>query len=368
MAVGCPPLSHRFAAPQPEPHEVATATRNAEGNPVPVSPTLYRHGGPPRYACRGVCRPSASRYREQRKKDDGWVVAPSRMPTKASARIKTDRREARPRARLARAEPLSARKAATVHRTACGRSPAARHRPGARGPDPSPVARRGAWSNPGSPHRLASRRPRPGHAHPARRQRLAQARPEHGQVWRVPPVVEARHAWRGGPGPGAVILGAALGALTRRAPAPSSTATGQTTAQHPGQPWAGPSEAWHTVRRLAVSSCNRRATPYLVLTRPSAGACASPGVQAQAVPTPQGHCPLNATGFLQASAETQPRCGGTLDGVQRLGQDTRASSEAGTRRRQGRWSPPHGDQQAHPASLPGSDSWDARRAKTIMKT
>jgi hypothetical protein len=33
---------------------------------------------------------------------------------------------------------------------------------------------------------------------------------------------------------------------------------------------------------------------------------------------------LNFEGFLRASAEPQPRCGGTLDGVKRLGKDTRA--------------------------------------------
>ena len=33
---------------------------------------------------------------------------------------------------------------------------------------------------------------------------------------------------------------------------------------------------------------------------------------------------LNSEGFLRASAETQPRCGVTLDGVKRLVKDTRA--------------------------------------------
>jgi transposase len=37
------------------------------------------------------------------KGDDGWVVAPSLMPQKAGERVKTDRRDAGPRARLARA-------------------------------------------------------------------------------------------------------------------------------------------------------------------------------------------------------------------------------------------------------------------------
>src|SRR5262249_38548325 len=38
-----------------------------------------------------------------------------------------------------------------------------------------------------------------------------------------------------------------------------------------------------------------------------------------------------------AAAETQPRCGVTLDGVKRLRQDTRAEPEAGTRRTPVRW-------------------------------
>jgi hypothetical protein len=53
-------------------------------------------------------------------------------------------------------------------------------------------------------------------------------------------------------------------------------------------------------------------------------------------------CTLNAAGFLRASAEAQPRCGVTLDGVQRLVQDTRVAREAGTRRMPGRWEPTHG--------------------------
>jgi hypothetical protein len=43
-----------------------------------------------------------------------------------------------------------------------------------------------------------------------------------------------------------------------------------------------------------------------------------------------------------AEAETPPRFGVTLDGVMRLLQDTRAETEAGTRRRQGRREPTHG--------------------------
>jgi hypothetical protein len=43
------------------------------------------------------------------------------------------------------------------------------------------------------------------------------------------------------------------------------------------------------------------------------------------------------------------------------GRHTRAESEAGTRRRQGRWEPTQGEQQAQPSPLPGSGSADGRR-------
>ena len=43
----------------------------------------------------------------------------------------------------------------------------------------------------------------------------------------------------------------------------------------------------------------------------------------------------------RALDETQPRFGVTLGSVMRLGKDTRAETEAGTRRRQVRWEPTH---------------------------
>jgi hypothetical protein len=53
----------------------------------------------------GPCGSWLSRYRAQ--KDDGcWVVAPSCMPNKAGDRVTTDRRDARPLARLMRAGDL----------------------------------------------------------------------------------------------------------------------------------------------------------------------------------------------------------------------------------------------------------------------
>jgi transposase len=50
------------------------------------------------------------RYRSLRNKDDDcWVVAPSLLPKKTGDRVKTDRRDARQRARLARASTPGAR-------------------------------------------------------------------------------------------------------------------------------------------------------------------------------------------------------------------------------------------------------------------
>ena len=66
----------------------------------------------------------------------------------------------------------------------------------------------------------------------------------------------------------------------------------------------------------------------------------------------------------RASAETPPRGGGTRDGGKRLGQDTRAAPEAGTRRRPVRWEPTHGEQQEHPAPMAGSGSADVPRTST----
>ena len=77
---------------------------------------------------------------------------------------------------------------------------------------------------------------------------------------------------------------------------------------------------------------------------------------------------FNSERFPSASEEAQPRCGVTLGGVMRLVQDTRAESEAGTRRTQVRWYPTHGYQQDQPSHIAGSDFSDAPREKTCMQT
>src|SRR5262245_45849970 len=80
------------------------------------------------------------------------------------------------------------------------------------------------------------------------------------------------------------------------------------------------------------------------------------------------HWPLNVERFQRASEEAPPRCGVTLGSVKRLIKDTRAESEAGTRRRQGRWEPSHESQRDQPSSFTGSASADALRTKNIMMT
>ena len=79
---------------------------------------------------------------------------------------------------------------------------------------------------------------------------------------------------------------------------------------------------------------------------------------------PAHPCTHHSAGFRRASHEAPPRCGVTLDGVKRLGKDPRAAREAGTRRRQGRWDPTHGEQPDQPSHFPGSGSSAARRKKT----
>jgi len=49
-----------------------------------------------------------------KKGDDGWVVAPSLLPQKPGDRVNTDRRDAVPRARLARSGALTAVDGPTV--------------------------------------------------------------------------------------------------------------------------------------------------------------------------------------------------------------------------------------------------------------
>ena len=171
--------------------------------------------------------------------DDGWGVAPALRPTTAGERVTTHRRDAVPLARLARAgalplvagphvaaaashaltrapaDPRSARTEAQGRRTACVRRQALRSAGRAHG---GPAHRRWrsavVWPTAAPPIVWpAYVRAIPDST--ARRQRLAQARPAQVHAWRLPPVVEALQALRGGHCTVAVTRLAARGDLTR---------------------------------------------------------------------------------------------------------------------------------------------------------
>ena len=263
--------------------------------------------------------------------------------------------------------------------------------------------------------------------HPARLQRLDQALREPGPAGRLCPVVEALQAWRGVPCTVAVTLVAAMGALTRfeRPRAlrkfwgllPSESASGaprrqgaMTTAGHTHArrvvvegAWASRSPAtgsrhWHLrlekhptviqdssgkaqVRRWKRSRrLGSRGQHAKVVTgamaRELSGVRWAMAKEGPAVASDEDGWQGDVLRSIvqlgkvrqRASAETQPRGGGTLDGVRRLVQDPRAETEAGTRRRPGRWEPTHGEPPDHPSCLPGSGSSEAQRVKNSMQT
>ncbi len=153
-----------------------------------------------------------------------WGVAPSPMPHQAGDRVKTDRRDAGPLARLrrsgalppvdvpagaddairdlarAREEAMRELKAAQVRLSAVLRRHA-RRAPGRAPGGPAHLRWRaeGVGATPAQP-RVFQASVRAGHAHPARLPRLEQARQAHVTTGRRPPVVEARQAWRAVPG------------------------------------------------------------------------------------------------------------------------------------------------------------------------
>jgi transposase len=168
-----------------------------------------------------------------------WVVAPSFMPQKTGDRVKTDRRDAMPRARLmrsgdltpvsvpavdaeairdlsrARAETLRDLQAATWRRTACVRRHALRS-PGRAHWSPAHLRWLSAVVCPTpAPQIVWQADVQPVTAQTARLGRLELARHEQVNTWRCAPGVAAPQALRGVPCTVAVTTGAALGALTR---------------------------------------------------------------------------------------------------------------------------------------------------------
>jgi transposase len=204
----------------------------------------------------------------------GWGVAPSVMPQQAGDRGNTERRDAVPRARLmrsgdltagygpqvedeairdlsrAREEASQALKAATCRLNAV----LLRHALRAPGRAPwGPAHRR--WLSAGvcatpAPHIVCQESGRAGHEPTARLPRLAHARHEPVHTWRLQPVLEALHAWRGVPGTGAGTIVAALGELPRVAPPDRAGVT-----------WACPPQPTPGVRGVGGARAPRRAPP-----------------------------------------------------------------------------------------------------------
>jgi transposase len=343
-------------------------------------------------------------YRSLTKKDDACrVVAPSLMPKTAGARVNTDRRDAVP---LARAETLSDCKDATLRLHAF----VLRHDIRSTGRANWNLAPLRGRSEVGCPtpaqHSVLQEYVRAVTAHPTRLQRLAQAHPEHVKAWRVPPGGEALQALRGVQCTVAVTRVAEMGALRRfdtpRAlmqvwgvlPAEYSSGDRRqqgaiTTAGKPHARRALVAGAWASRYPAKVSHHLqvRREKPPTVLQdirwKAHVRLCqryrhlGARGQQAHLVTVAiarqlpvaaygsrtDRHCLHNAAGCRRASEEAPPRWGGTLGSVQRLGQAPRAERAAGTRRRQGRGEPPHGEPQAHPSPIAGSASSEARRVK-----
>jgi transposase len=179
-------------------------------------------------------------YRYLRQTDyDCWVVAPSLMPPKAGDRVKTDRRDAMPLARLARSGDLTAVSVPTVEDEAIrdltrvredtlSDRKAAKFRlkafllrhdiryTGRAHWSPAPLRWLSAVGCPTpAQHIVLQADVRAVNEHTERLQRLAQERQEHVHAWRLHPVVEALQALRGVQCTVAITMVAELGDLTR---------------------------------------------------------------------------------------------------------------------------------------------------------
>jgi transposase len=167
------------------------------------------------------------------------VVAPALIPTKAGDRVTTDRRDARPWARLrrsgertpsdipsvadeasrhlsrAREDAIRELKAAKVRLNAVLLRPDIRDTGRATwGSAHRRWLSEVIWATP-APHSVFRAYVRAVTEHAERLQRLERALWEQVKPWRLAPVVEALQALRGGQCPVAVTIGAALGDRTR---------------------------------------------------------------------------------------------------------------------------------------------------------
>ena len=151
------------------------------------------------------------------------MVAPSLLPKKPGARVKTDRRDAVQLARLARSgdltrareETISALTDAKFRLKACLLRQDIRYVGRAHwGPAHLRWLSAVVWPTPAQPI-VFPEDVRAVNEHTARLQRLEQALQEHVHAWRLHPVVEALQALRGVQCTVAVTMVAAIGALTR---------------------------------------------------------------------------------------------------------------------------------------------------------
>jgi transposase len=151
------------------------------------------------------------------------VVAPSLIPPKPGARVKTDRRDARQLARLARSGDLTAVEVPTVDEAAM-RDLTRACADGSRALKDAKCRLKALWLRqdsrevvcpPPAPPLVSQAYVRAVQEQTERLPRLEPARQDHVQAWRLNPVVEARPAWRGVQCTGAVIRVSEIGALTR---------------------------------------------------------------------------------------------------------------------------------------------------------
>ena len=152
--------------------------------------------------------------------------------------------------------------------------------------------------------------------------------------------------------------------LSRHSQSPSAPATRITTQSDPRHQVESPVRPWTRDRRLVARGQHANVVT-VAMARALVGFMWAIAQQVPLIAKVQNRAAStpNSEGSQGASAETQPRCGGILGGVRRRVQETRAESEAGTRRRHGRWEPTHEEQQEQPSHIAGSGSFDAPRSK-----
>jgi hypothetical protein len=160
--------------------------------------------------------------------------------------------------------------------------------------------------------------------------------------------------------------------LSRQRQSPSATAARKAVHGHPGQQLEGPSTAVQTLsppggpRQTGAPGRRRECacTPRMYVGHGQTGPC-DPSRPADGAPVAHSlRRFVRAIGRGAAPVCCRPRR------REEAARNPRASSEAGPRRRPGRWEPPHGEQQEQPSPMTGSGSSDRHRhhKDSTMKT